>query len=208
MTEQVDLMFLSGAVMGLSGGLAPGPLTTLVLSHTLMYGRREGIKAALAPLITDGPIILFSMWLLGRMAGAESLLGAISLVGALVLFHYGVECIRFTGFETRNAGRSARSLWKGVSVNLLNPHPYLFWSTVGSPIMVRSLAQGWGGVASFLAGFYGALVGAKVLLATVSGLLFGRGAKVVLCVNRGLGLCLWVLAAGLAWEGLAMVMGF
>ena len=49
---------LTGSVLGLSAGLAPGPMLALVLSQTLRYSTAEGVKASLAPLVTDPPIIL------------------------------------------------------------------------------------------------------------------------------------------------------
>ena len=61
--------FLSaGVVMGLSAGFSPGPLLALVLSHTVRYGVREGVKIALAPLLTDLPIILVSMLVLTKLS--------------------------------------------------------------------------------------------------------------------------------------------
>ncbi|MBT4876955.1 MAG: LysE family translocator, partial [Desulfobacula sp.] len=39
-----------GMVLGLSAGLAPGPLLTLVISETLLHDIRAGIKVAMAPL--------------------------------------------------------------------------------------------------------------------------------------------------------------
>jgi len=205
MVDQTALMFLSGMVMGLSGGLAPGPLTTLVVSQTLMYGRLEGMKAAFAPLVTDAPIILACMWILNRLAGTGWFLGSLSLLGAALLAYYGVECFRFQTAKAQREMKDPRSLWKGIWVNLLNPHPYLFWSTVGGPLMVRSFPDGWQPSACFLIGFYGSLVGAKLLMAAVSGLVSGRWGRAVVWINRGLGAGLWLLAVGLVREGVRLL---
>ncbi|NCD26558.1 MAG: hypothetical protein EOL86_13335, partial [Deltaproteobacteria bacterium] len=48
----------SGLVLGLSAGLSPGPLLTLMLSETLRHGVRAGLLVAVAPLISDLPIII------------------------------------------------------------------------------------------------------------------------------------------------------
>jgi hypothetical protein len=50
----------SGAFLGLSCGLAPGPLLALVVAQTLRHGLREGCKMALTPLVTDAPIIIIA----------------------------------------------------------------------------------------------------------------------------------------------------
>ena len=67
MTTTVFPFLSAGLLLGLSGGLAPGPLLTLVASETLRHGARAGISVALAPLLTDAPIILATLWLLTRI---------------------------------------------------------------------------------------------------------------------------------------------
>jgi len=59
---------LAGIVMGLTAGFSPGPLSTLVITQTLRHGLKEGVKVAVAPLMTDLPIIAASLLLLSRVA--------------------------------------------------------------------------------------------------------------------------------------------
>jgi threonine/homoserine/homoserine lactone efflux protein len=47
---------LAALVFGLTAGFQPGPLSIIVIHQTLTYGLKSGIKACLAPIITDGPI--------------------------------------------------------------------------------------------------------------------------------------------------------
>ena len=49
-----------GTFLGLAAGFAPGPLLTLVISETLQHDIKSGVKVALAPIITDLPIIFFT----------------------------------------------------------------------------------------------------------------------------------------------------
>ena len=51
----------AGAALGLSAGFSPGPLLTLVLTETLHHGVKAGIRVALAPMITDAPIIVLTL---------------------------------------------------------------------------------------------------------------------------------------------------
>ena len=53
-----------GILLGLSAGIAPGPLLTLVVSETLSGGVGAGVRVALSPLLSDLPIILFAVFLL------------------------------------------------------------------------------------------------------------------------------------------------
>ncbi len=196
-----------GAVLGLAAGFAPGPLLALVLAQAIRYGTREGAKVAAAPLITDVPIVLLATALVAAAAeAAGSLLGAISLAGAVFVAYLGIESIRTTGVEPGRPDEAPRSWTRGAVVNALSPHPYLFWVTVGAPTLIAASTESWLAAAAFLVGFYACLVGAKMLLAVVAGRSGGRlrgGAyRVVMAVLGGL---LLVFALRLAVEGLRLL---
>ena len=76
--------FAAAAVFGLSGGLSPGPLLALVVAETLARGRSAGLAVAASPLITDGPIIVAAVLLLGRIEGFEAALGQHYLWGLML----------------------------------------------------------------------------------------------------------------------------
>ncbi len=59
------------------------------------------------------------------------------------------------------------ALVKGVLVNVLSPHPYLFWISVGAPLVHRAMAVSVLAAGAFIAGFYLFLVGSKIALALV-----------------------------------------
>ena len=67
-----------GATLGLSAGISPGPLLTLVISESLKHGPGGGIKVALSPLITDLPIILASLLILARLGKSPAAVGIIA----------------------------------------------------------------------------------------------------------------------------------
>ena len=54
----MNSLLMSGMLLGLSAGLSPGPMLTLVVSQTLRHGIQEGVKVAFAPLLTDTPIVI------------------------------------------------------------------------------------------------------------------------------------------------------
>ena len=82
----------------------------------------------------------------------------------------GIETLRsarhFRLMELAETTRPpSADLWRGLLVNFLSPHPWLFWITVGGPTLIRAWqADAWHAVA-FLFGFYGPLVGGKILVA-------------------------------------------
>ena len=157
----------AGTLLGLAAGFTPGPLLVLVISETLRHNIKAGIKVAIAPLITDIPIILISLLVLNRLANFKFILGLISIFGGLFILYLGYECLKTTGVELDIASHSADSLKKGVITNALNPHPYIFYITVGAPTIFKSLNQNIFSTASFVGSFLFFLVGSKVLLAMV-----------------------------------------
>jgi threonine/homoserine/homoserine lactone efflux protein len=202
------LEFLAtGAVLGLAAGFAPGPLMALVLAQSLRFGTREGQKVAVAPLITDIPIVILATALVAAAADAAAgLLGAISLAGAVFVAYLGIESIRTTGVEAGRPDESPRSWTRGAAVNALSPHPYLFWVTVGAPVLIRAWTADPPAAVAFLVGFYASLVGAKLLLAVVAGRsgghLRGGAYRAVMAVLGGL---LLLFAVRLAIEGIRLL---
>ena len=94
------------------------------------------------------------------------------------------------------------SLRKGILVNALSPHPYLFWFTVGTPTTMKALMHGPGSAFSFIVSFYGMLVGSKMLLAILTGKsrAFLQG-KAYIMVMRFLGVILLLFALVLFRDG-------
>ena len=194
---------LFGVVFGRAAGLMPGPLLALVIQQTLRHGPGEGIKVAAAPLLTDLPIVAAALFVLNRLADADGVLGAISLLGAAFLGHLAYESVTTDLAAHTGPATTPRSLQKGVAANLLNPHPYLFWLTVGAPILWHAWATSPVNAAGFLVAMYGCLVGSKMLVA----LLVGRGRTVLtsrayVLLVRALGIVLLVFALLFLRDGL------
>jgi threonine/homoserine/homoserine lactone efflux protein len=75
--------FLSGLSFGLAAGLKPGPLGVIVIQQALSRGLLAGVRASLAPLITDGPIIIAALWFLSQFKSID--LFAAALIPLLLL---------------------------------------------------------------------------------------------------------------------------
>ncbi len=198
---------LLGLSYGFAAGVSPGPMLGLVITQTLQRGWRAGNLVALAPLFSDLPIVVLAVLVVGQLPPAA--LGWLGIVGGLFVIYLGVESIRSTpdaaslGVAGAQSQSPARVLGRAVATNLLNPHPYLFWATVGAQLIVRTLAGGVASMLLFLLGFYALLVGSKLLVALLvsrsRGWLGGRGYRRVLI---GSGLLLAALGALLFRDGL------
>jgi threonine/homoserine/homoserine lactone efflux protein len=203
---------LSGMAFGLSAGLTPGPLLALVIAQTMAHGPREGCKVALAPLLTDTPIVLAALLLTRTAAGHGLILGAITLCGSAFLLSCALGCLRWQPPTKASAGglpaKGPESIRKGMLANFLNPGPYLFWMTVGAPLALQSLGIGWLTLASFLGAFSLTIVSAKTgvaLLTWRTGPVLGsRGYGLVM---KGLGVMLLGYAALFVRDALRLFSG-
>ncbi len=195
-----------GIILGLSAGFAPGPLLTLVISETLQQDIKSGVKVAVAPIITDLPIIILTLFILAKLSSFHKILGIISLTGGLVISYMGYESIRSKGIELNLPAEKSRSLIKGILVNALNPHPYLFWFSVGAPIITKAMSVNIIAPWAFICSFYTMLVGSKILLAVLvdKSRSFLDG-NVYIYTMRFLGLALCVLAFVLFRDGLTLL---
>jgi threonine/homoserine/homoserine lactone efflux protein len=194
---------ITGGILGLSAGFSPGPLLALVISETLRYDIKAGVTVALAPILTDLPIIFLSLFILAKLSAFHTVLGVISLSGGFLLVHMGYESIRIKGVALSLQPDPPDSLKRGILVNVLSPYPYLFWIGVGAPTTLKALNQSTVAALSFILGFYILLVGSKIFLA----ILVGKSRsfltdKLYIAIMRILGATLLVFAVFLFRDGL------
>lgn len=160
---------LLGLSLGLSAGIAPGPLLALVLQRSLHHGTASGIRVALAPLITDVPIVALAFVLVGRMSTAwvQAMLGAGGLFVLWLAYDAWRQSHKVLVLNTVPSAK--QDVLHGAMVNFLNPHPYLFWLTVGAPTAVRAWRSTPWAAIGFVLAFYVLLLGSKIILAVAVG---------------------------------------
>lgn len=162
-------------VLGVAGGLSPGPLHSLILTTALRRGPAAAARVAVAPLLSDtlpvGVALLVAATIPDRAVAILSIVGGVALIGLAV-------------WSLRAGGPHAESpsgdYLKGAVTNVLNPNPWIFWLGAGAPLLSAAFERGvWWGV-GWLAVFYVGLVGVKVALAV------GVGRARVLLSDRAL----------------------
>ena len=201
------LYFLSfGIVIGLTAGFAPGPLQTLVIAETLRHGTLAGVRVALAPLITDAPIVLASIFLAKLLSNIEPALGLISIFGSAYLLYLSVHSFTMKPTAKLTESIASESLRKGVLANFLSPHPYFFWLGVGAPTLANASKINFLAPLLFIVGFYSCLVGAKILIAIlVDHARSAMSNAVQQKITSLLALLLGVFALFLLWEGMQLL---
>ena len=165
--SEIFPFIISGFLLGFTAGISPGPLLTLVISETLKHNKLSGIKVAIAPLITDGPILLVSLFLLTRLSNLNFLLGAISLFGAGFLIYLGYESLTIKSINLNIQKTGEQSLKRGIIANALSPNPYLFYFSIGGPIMIKALGISIVALLSFIGSFLLLLVGSKIVISLI-----------------------------------------
>jgi threonine/homoserine/homoserine lactone efflux protein len=130
-------LIIAALTLGITAGLKPGPLGIYVIHQTLLHGARSGLFASFAPFVSDGPIILGSFLLINSFRQFDSFITVISVLGALYIAWIAARLLT-AGPVSQTPATAPSSFLTAVRINLLNPAPYLFWSTVGGTYLLQN----------------------------------------------------------------------
>jgi threonine/homoserine/homoserine lactone efflux protein len=163
--------FVQGLTLGVSAGATPGPFQAYLLARTLKNGWRRTLPVALAPLLSDGPIIALVLIVLTRLPGW--FLQAMRIGGGLFLIYLAVMAYRtFRAMGTDaepEAGDAGQSLLEAALINALSPGPWIFWSTVNGPLLVQGWRENPSHAGAFLLAFYGFMITMNATLIVLFG---------------------------------------
>ena len=175
---------IQGIAYGFAAAMQPGPFQTYLISQTLSNGWRRTLPVALAPLISDGPIIVLVLLVLSRVP--PWWVQVLRVAGGIFVLYLAVIIFKVwqkleNGIATV-AQTSQRSILKAALVNLLNPGPYLYWSLVTGPILLMGWRETPAHGIGMLVGFY------LTLIAVLGGiiLLFDTAGRVGQKMHRAL----------------------
>ncbi len=200
--QSLEIMLI-GSILGLTAGISPGPLLTLVITRTLKHDKIEGIKIALSPLITDLPIILIAILIFSKLSEFDTILGVISFIGGVFVAYLGYESFQSKRLIPESQEFKSDSLKKGIITNFLNPHPYLFWATIGAPYIFKALEINILTVIMFFTSFYLLLIGSKVFIAIfVARSKVFIGIKTYVVIMKLLGIILFGFSILFFYDGL------
>ncbi|MDR2756119.1 MAG: LysE family transporter [Planctomycetaceae bacterium] len=196
-----------GILLGIHAGISPGPVTTLLVTESLLHGSRAGMKIAFVPVLTDIPVICIVIFLLYYLTfDATIVIAVISMIGALILC--GLSYENFSVTESRyERGEIVRvSLLKAVGMNFFNPNLYIYWITICGPLAVSGLHHGWSTMFSFLITFYISITSVKLGLSlAVGSVRHTLNLKVIVWLNRVLGAAMLLFAILFFWQGFQII---
>jgi threonine/homoserine/homoserine lactone efflux protein len=171
---------LQGVGYGFAAAAQPGPSQTYIISQCLNRGWRRTLPMALAPLLSDGPIIALSLLVLSRLPDWWQRFLHISSGLFLLYLAYGayLSWRRFDGTQLTAAQPPTHGVLKATLMNALSPGPYLFWSLVTGPILLAGWRQAPAAGLGFLIAFYATMVASRAAIILIFGLARRLGTRI------------------------------
>jgi threonine/homoserine/homoserine lactone efflux protein len=178
------LYIIQGIGFGFAAAAQPGPFQTYIISQSLARGWKKTLPTAFAPLISDGPIIVICLFVLSQVPGWFA--QVLYIVGGSFILYLAYGAYRTwkafdPGAPLPEAG-AQQSILKAALTNLLNPNPYIYWTLVTGPILLKAWHESPIYGIGFLMGFYATLIlGLSALI-----VIFGVAREIGPKVNRAL----------------------
>jgi len=149
---------LVGGGFALGAAVQPGPLQAFLFTRVVAYGWKRTLPACLSPLLSDGPIAVMVLLLLGQLSNlVQQLLRA---GGGGLLLYLGWTALRQQRAPAaeQRGGSAPRTLFEAALVNILNPNPYLGWALVLGPSVVAAWRDEPASAVALVLAFYGTMV--------------------------------------------------
>ena len=147
---------LQGIVYGFSAAVQPGPFQTYLVSQALSKGWKRTLPAALAPLVSDGPIIVLCLLVLSQVPIWFQRF--LYIAGGLFILYLAYSAYRsWRKFDSNlpiEEAQTKQGVLKAALMNALGPGPYIYWSLITGPILLAGWRQTPIYGIGFLAGFY------------------------------------------------------
>ncbi len=151
---------VAGAAYAFACAVQPGPVQAYLVAKTMSAGWRRTLPACFAPLLSDGPIIVVVLLVLSRLTDRFS--HGLQTAGGVFLLYLAAAAFRSWRDSRQEAepraGGTGRTVFEAAFVNLLNPNPYLGWSLVMGPLLIKGWRESPSNGIALLVGFYATMV--------------------------------------------------
>ena len=118
-------------MLGLIGGLIPGPVITAVFTEILQSGYMKSLRIILIALITESIVAVISLLLLASLGFNESFFRGLSMAGAVILIWIAISIWKV---RTLDSGEKVHfGLGKVLIMILSNGVLWTYWITICIP---------------------------------------------------------------------------
>lgn len=118
-------------MLGLIGGMIPGPVITAVFTEVLQSGYLRSLRIIFIALVTESLVAVISLLILASLGFNEAFFRGLSLAGAAILIWISVSIWKVSSLDT---GQKVHfGLWKLVLMILSNGVLWTYWITICIP---------------------------------------------------------------------------
>lgn len=135
-------------IISLSGVMAPGALSAVTINHG-MRNSRAGVSVAIGHGIVEVPLLILIYYGVGALMQISGFQSTIGIIGGVLMAWMGVSIVRSSGTVVSKVKLEESSVWAGVMLSAGNPYFLVWWATVGSSLVIRSVEYGLVGVLLF-----------------------------------------------------------
>ncbi|MGA2918390.1 LysE family transporter [Methanoregula sp.] len=132
-----------GFLIGLTGALAPGPTLVATINAALAGNWTAGLKVSLGHIVAE--LVIFLLIILGLASMAGPYTTVIAAVGGIALVIFGIMTILGSRTATLGAAPSrtvSSPYMAGFLTSAANPFFWIWWLSVGSALVIKTLEGG------------------------------------------------------------------
>jgi threonine/homoserine/homoserine lactone efflux protein len=151
--------FIFGITYAFACVVQPGPFLAFLFSHSVTNGWRKTIPLVFAPLISDLPVITLVLLILTNVP--HEALQILQFIGGMFLLYLAFNAYKVWHTFNQHIEEDfppQQNVFKAVLINLLNPNPYLGWSLVMGPLLIKGWSANPVNGFALLIGFYSSMI--------------------------------------------------
>ena len=146
----LSAFLIEAVLISLSGVMAPGPITAVTVSKGTK-SPHAGAIIALGHGIVEIPLMILILYGFGEILKIAYIKAIIGLLGGLFLLKMGLNLLQGIKQAKINSSNNPHSpLMAGIILSLANPYFLIWWATIGSILIFRSITFGLFGFVIFM----------------------------------------------------------